>query len=192
MATKKKTTTRIQDRFVDHDLGMAVVEAMVRQGLVTTDLCVPELKPEEDDDPDDESESWRDRIDEDALEIVGQLRALLDTHANKLARIEAINEVFLDIYEDMDRHAEIDSLAGIELCSGLKRLSLTTSNTKLDLTPLTLLPALEELDLGGAVIKDLTPLLALPRLKKLSARVDPHTLAALRERGVHVSAGDPT
>ncbi|WAS91346.1 hypothetical protein [Nannocystis punicea] len=185
--TKKRT--RVQDRFVDHDLGLAVVEAMVREGLVETDLRVPELEPEEDDDPDDESESWRDRIDETQMAVLAELRALLDAHADKLPHIEEIDPYLDTIHEEPEQCAEVDSLAGIELCSGLKRLMLDTRNKQLDLTPLTSLPALEELHLGDVRLRDLAPLLALPRLKVLTGRIDEVTAAKLRERGVDVDSG---
>lgn len=186
----KRPSARVQDRFVDPVLGLVVVEALVRHGLVTTELCVPEPAPGEDDDPDDESESWRDRIDEDALRIEAELRNLLDIHAAKLSLIEEIDDVFIDIYEGSEELAEVDSLAGIEVCSGLERLTFNTNNKKLDLTPLAALPRLEALDLGRSRIRDLSPLLALKRLREVTGRIDARTAAALRERGVTVTVAD--
>lgn len=185
-----RSRARVQDRFVDADLALAVVEAMIRQRLVHTDLRIPELEPGDDDDLDDESESWRDRIDEDEMAVRAELRALLDTHADQLARVEEIDDVLLEVHEEPEQFAEVDSLAGIELCTGLRRLTFTTSNKKLDLKPLTALPALEQVNFGSSPIRDLTPLLALPRLRSLTGRVDPRTAAALRERGVAVTVVD--
>jgi hypothetical protein len=186
----RRSGARIQDRFVDADLRLAVVEAMIRQGLVVTDLRIPEPEPDEDDDPDDESESWRDRIDEDEMAVRAALHDLLDAHADKLARIEEIDDVFIEVHADTEQFAEIDSLAGIELCTGLRRLTFTTDNKKLDLGPLTALPQLEELNFGASPIRDLGPLRELGRLRSLTGRVDARTAAALRERGVTVTVVD--
>lgn len=183
----RKRKVPAQDRFVDPDLKLAVIEAMLRQGLMVTTLRVPALEPEDDDDLEEESESWRDHINEDEIRVVSELHALLATHADRIAAIEEIDDFFMEVYEDPEQFAEIDSLAGIEQCSGLRRLTFTTGNKKLDLTPLTALPLLEAIDLGSSRIRDVSLLLALPKLRSVKGRIDARTAAALRERGVEVT-----
>jgi hypothetical protein len=181
----KSTNKPPRRSFEDTSLALCVVEALVEQGLVATKLRIPELEPEDDDDLDDESESWRDRFDNNQDQVIDQLLALLEQHRDKLAQLREVQGALINIA--MDYEPDVHSLAGIEACTNLERIGIWTSNSKLDLSPLKSLPALVSVDLGCAgKQKNLGPLLEIESLREVIGDVDARTAAKLRSRNVEV------
>jgi hypothetical protein len=176
--------------FEDPHLALCVVEALVDHDLIETSLRIPELEPDDDDDLDDESESWRDRIDNNQTEVIAQLLALVEQHRDKLPQLREIQGALIHIAEDYE--PDIDSLAGIEACTGLERIGIWSTSAKLDLSPLKSLPALTTVDLTCASgVKKLDPLLEIPSLKVVIGNIHARMGVELRKRNVEVKkSGD--
>lgn len=173
--------------FADTDLALCVLEAMVCQGLVSTDVRIPELAPEDDDDLDDESESWRDRVDNNQTAARDELVTLVGQHRDKLPLVKEVTGVILELAEELE--PDIHDLSGIGACTGLEKLEIWTTRATLDLSPLTALPALAELDLTCAGrLKNLRPLLEMKALRKVTGDIHERVAAELRSRGVEVEA----
>ncbi len=171
--------------FEDTDLALCVLQALVEQGLVRTSIRIPELEPDEDDDLDDESESWRDRLENNQTEPIERLVALLDRHRDLLPQVEEISGLLIDVAE-YDYEPSFWSLAGIEACTGLKSISIWT-HSKLDLEPLVSLPALIEVDLSLAhPLPKLEPLLRIGTLQRVIGPIDAAMAKRLRANGVEV------
>jgi hypothetical protein len=167
------------------DLALCVMEAMVHQRLVTRVARIPEPVSADDDDLHDESESWRDRVFDNQTEAIERLVAELARHKDKLPQVTELTGVLIDTAEDYE--PEIWSLAGIEACTGLEKIDLWSCEEKLDLSPLTTLPRLAELDLSCATgVKDLRPLFAMPALNKVTGSLGAAIADQLRRRGVEV------
>jgi hypothetical protein len=178
--------------FEDTALALCAVEALVQHGLLETSLRIPELAPEDDDDLDDESESWRDRLDDNQSEPIDQLVALLEQHRDKVSQLREIHGALIHIAEDYE--PDLYSLAGIEACTRLERIEIWSTDSKLDLTPLTSLPALVSVDLTCASdISNLEPLFQIASLKQVFGRLPKQTAAELRRRNIEIatSSTDP-
>ena len=134
--------------FEDPDLALCVIEALVAAGHVETSIVVPMLEPDDDDDLDDESESWRDRVVNNQTEPIKQLVALVEQHRDLLPKLEELQYVLVNVAEEYE--PDLFSLSGIEVCTGLERVAIWSSDPKLDLTPLTALPKLASVDLECA------------------------------------------
>ena len=177
-----------ETKFECSDLALCVLEALSQAGLVEVTRRIPEVEPEDDDDLDDESESWRDRLENDQTEVVDELLALLEKNRHELPKVKEVSGVLLHVAEGM-YEPEMWSLAGIEACTGLESLEIWTSERKLDLAPLTRLPRLATVDLtcaGG--LETLDALLEIPSLKTVIASgLDRRLAEALQERGVTVT-----
>ena len=175
--------------FEDSHLALYIVDALVEHGLIATSIRIPELAPEDDDDLDDESESWRDRLDNNQTAAIARLLALLDGHRDELPQLRDLPGMLSHIVDD---YYELNfySLAGIEACVGLERIAIWTTSKTLDLSPLTSLPALVSVDLGGASsISNLEPLLAIPSLREVIGDVDDRIAVELRRRNVTIRRG---
>ena len=143
-AKAAKAPAEPRDRlFLDTGLALCAVEALVEHDLIETSIRIPELAPEDDDDLDDESESWRDRFDNNQTEPIDQLLALLERHRDKVATLREIGGMLIHIAEDYE--IDLYSLAGIEACTSLERITISSTGPKLDLSPLASLPALNRL-----------------------------------------------
>lgn len=171
--------------FVDTGLALCAVEALVEHGLIKTSIRIPELAPEDDDDLDDESESWRDRVDDNQTEAVDRLLALLEQHRDKVATLRAIGGLLIHLAEDYE--IDLYSLAGIEACTRLERIEISSTDPKLDLSPLASLPALRSVDLTGAHgLRNLEPLFQIASLKQVIGLLHERTAEELRRRNVEV------
>jgi hypothetical protein len=166
------------------DLALCVMEALVQQGLARASVTVPALAPDDDDDLDDESESWRDRVVDNQTAPIDTLIAELAKHRDKLPQVKEITGVIIEIADEYE--PEIWSLAGVEALTGLEKIDLWSRDETLDLSPLTKLSALVEVDLSCASPKNQRPLLALPALKKVIGQIDATIADQLRQRGVEV------
>jgi hypothetical protein len=190
-ASKPKKARLKKDKLcTDDDLGLCVLEAMVRQKLVKTKLRVPGLEPDDEDDLDDESESWRDSIGNNQTEPIRELLALLSQHRDKVASVNEIDGVLMEIADTSGEPYEValHSLAGIEACTALEKLSIWTDDPGLDLSPLVSLRVMKELDLACAGrLRDLRPLLEMKTLKKVVGDVDTRTASLLKAKGVKVA-----
>ena len=192
MAKSRKSTPKAPSKpqaparlFEDTSLALCVVEALVEHDLLETSIRIPELAPEDDDDLDDESESWRDRVENNQTEPIDQLVALLVQHRDKLSQLREIHGVLIHIAEDYE--PDLYSLAGIEACTGLERISIWSMDPRLDLSPLTSLPALASVDLTCASsIKNLEPLCQIESLKQVIGRIPKQTAAELSRRNIEV------
>lgn len=187
MAAKKKTAKAPPRRaFEDTSLALCVIEGLVAQRLIETQLRIPDLEPEDDDDYDDESESWRDNLDNNQDQVVDQLLALLEEHRDKLAQVREVQGALIHI-ASMDYEPDVYSLEGIEACTSLERIGIWTHNEKLDLSPLEALPALVSVDLSCAgKQKNLAPLLEIESLREVIGEVDARTAAKLKSRNVEI------
>jgi hypothetical protein len=184
MAKPKVPQTRL---FEDTSLALCAVEGLVRQGLLETSIRIPELAPEDDDDLDDESESWRDRFDNNQTEAIDELLALLEQHRDKVAQLREIPGILIHIAEDYE--PDLYSLAGIEACTRLEQIEISSTDPKLDLSPLASLPALASVDLACASdLENLQPLLQIGTLKRVIGRIPERTAAELRRRNVEIKA----
>jgi hypothetical protein len=171
--------------FEDTALALCAVEALVQHGLIKTSIRIPELAPDDDDDLDDESESWRDRLDDNQTEPVDQLVALLEQHRDKVSQLREIHGALIHIAEDYE--PDLYSLAGIEACTCLERIEIWSTDPKLDLSPLTSLPALASVDLSCASgIKNLEPLFQIESLKQVIGQIPKPTAAELRRRNIEI------
>jgi hypothetical protein len=157
--------------FEDSQLALCVLDALVGQGLVTTALRIPKLRPAEDDDLEDESESWRDRAITNQSQAIDDALDLLAKHRDRLAALKKISGVAL-LAEDQ-YWADVSSLVGIEQCVGLEHLTLWSSSD-VDLGPLAALPKLATLDLSLAQrVRDLAPLAQRPGLAVIGRAIAP-------------------
>jgi hypothetical protein len=173
--------------FEDDALALCAVEALVAHKLIETSIRIPELAPEDYDDLDDESESWRDRVENNQTRSIDQLLALLDQHRDKVSQIREIYGTLIHI--SLDYELDLYSLAGIEACTRLERIEILSTRSKLDLSPLASLPALASVDLTFASgIKNLEPLFQIASLKQVIGRLPEQTAAELRRRNVEVKA----
>jgi hypothetical protein len=171
--------------FLDTGLALCVVEALVEHDLIETSIRIPELAPQDDDNPDDESESWRDRFDTNQTEPVDQLLALLEQHRDKLAMLREIGGMLFHLADDYE--INLYSLAGIEACTRLERIKIWSTDPKLDLSPLASLPALKSVDLTCTRgIRNLEPLLQIASLKQVIGQLHEGVAEALRRRNVEV------
>jgi hypothetical protein len=171
--------------FLDTGLALCAIEALVEHDVIETSIRIPELAPQDDDDPDDESESWRDRFDNNQTEPIDQLLALLEQHRDKVATLREIQGMLIHIADDYE--INLYSLAGIEACTRLERIEISSTDPKLDLSPLASLPALESVDLTCAHgVRNLEPLFRSASLKQVIGQFHKRTAEELRRRNVEV------
>ena len=169
--------------FEDDSLALCVLDSLIAEDLVSTDLVIPALAPTEDDDPDDESESWRDRVDEGQLRVTSELLALLAANRDALPKLTVLESMVMTIAEDYE--PDVRSLAGLEQCTALESVALASTYRKLDLRPLTKLPALTEVHLLGCDrLKDLEPLFEIPTLTRVTGDLPEPVARELLRRGV--------
>lgn len=171
------------------DLALCVLDAMASQGLVKPTTRIPELAPDDEEDYEDESESWRDTLENNQTRAVDKLVALFEQHLDKLPLVKRLSGIIVNLAED-EYEPEMWSLVGIEACTGLEAVEVWTTDPTLDLTPLTSLPRLATVDLTFAGrLKDLKPLLSIPSLKTVIAPALSAPIAkALAARGITVQA----
>lgn len=183
--------------FEDTCLALCVVDSLVDQGLIETEIKIPVHAPLDEDDyfgedgELDESESWRDNLDTNQDESIEKLVALLATHRAKLPKLKELHGAMICIAEFDAYEPDVYSLAGIDLCTGLESIQIWSTEKKLDLSPLAKLPKLATIDLGCASTVDPAQLLELelPALRTvIGAHLHPRMIEALKKRGVAVKA----
>jgi hypothetical protein len=174
--------------FEDDALALCVVDALVGEGRLSTSLTIPEMEPDDDDDLDDESESWRDAVDNNQTRAIDELVALLDFDRELLAQVTRVGGLLENINDDWDYETDLYSLGGIQACTRLEHIEIWSHERSLDLRPLVSLPALASVDLRHAPgVKNLRPLLRIPALRRVvGGAIDDDLASKLRRRGVAV------
>jgi hypothetical protein len=188
MTKEEKTKEPPADPVFECDhLALCVVEALVRDNLLTTSITIPELEPPDDYDPEDESESWRDAVEDNQTEAIDKLVALVDEHRDLLPRVTTLDVILVEI-ASCEYELDLWSLAGIEACTNLESIQVWSRDPSLDLSPLAALEKLHTVDVKLAKPKSYAPLTQIPSLRVVIGAPDAKTATALRARGVTIQA----
>ncbi|MGN6111107.1 MAG: DUF6892 domain-containing protein [Kofleriaceae bacterium] len=191
-STPKEPKPPPQLPFEDTNLALCVLDGLVELDLISTSIVIPELAPDDEDDLEDESESWRDNFENNQTRAIDKLLALLGRHLKKLPALKVLQGSLINTAElyEMDLY----SLAGIEHCPNLESVDIWTTDKKLDLSPLTKLPHLATVDLTCSDAYDLSPLFEIPSLRTVISipdKLHPRAIEALKERNIEVRTGGP-
>jgi hypothetical protein len=199
--------------FEDENVALAVLQSMISSGVVPEPdwEAVQRANPYDRDlywddvfdywdEVSGESEEEKERIFQEACAyrylntgVVHDLVGYLDQYAAELPQLTTLRwwvpcDVMWACWPQWDGESDefyFTSLNGIEQCSTLTSISVQHIIAPVDLSPLTRLPLLAEIEIGHAPkIEDWSPLLAIPALRSVTAPVGEAVARRLLDRGV--------